>query len=139
MDKLQLTGRNLGQVFNSRSGCLYAIHLCCYKAKRPNLKLKTLPIQLNGFLSLAFMLHDLELHILHECAARVRTILGPNPFKVISYTSPSLLFYISSPFLPTSFLTMTYYAFVPFLCKPTAFLAIRYTWVGCKFWHFKRF
>jgi hypothetical protein len=47
---------NLGRVFNSRSGCMCAMHLCCYEAKRPNLKLKTLPRQLLGSLPLAFML-----------------------------------------------------------------------------------
>jgi hypothetical protein len=40
MDKLQLTGQNLGRLFSSRSGCMCALHLCCYEAKWPNLKLK---------------------------------------------------------------------------------------------------
>jgi hypothetical protein len=39
---------NLGQVFNSRSGCMCAAHLLYPKAKRPNLKLKTRPKQLIG-------------------------------------------------------------------------------------------
>jgi hypothetical protein len=56
MDKLQLTGQNLGRVFNCRSGCMGALHLCCYEAKRPNLKLKTQPKQLLGSLPLAFVL-----------------------------------------------------------------------------------
>jgi hypothetical protein len=54
MDKRQLTGRNLGRVFNSRSGCMRAMSLCCYVAKRHNFKLKTWPNQLLGFLPLAF-------------------------------------------------------------------------------------
>jgi hypothetical protein len=29
--KLQLTGQNLGRVFNSTSGCKCAVHMCCYK------------------------------------------------------------------------------------------------------------
>ncbi len=31
----------LGQIFNSRSGLVRAMHSCCYKSKLPNLKLKT--------------------------------------------------------------------------------------------------
>jgi hypothetical protein len=54
MDKLQLTGRNQGRVFNSRSGCMCALHLCGYKTKWPNLKLKNWPKQLLGSLPLAF-------------------------------------------------------------------------------------
>jgi hypothetical protein len=56
MDKLQLTGRNLGPVFNSRSGCTCAMHLCRYEAKQPILKLKIRPEQLLGSLPLAFVL-----------------------------------------------------------------------------------
>ncbi len=56
MDKLQLTGRNLGRVFNSRSGCINAMHLCCYEAKQPKVKLKTRPKQLLGSLPIAFVL-----------------------------------------------------------------------------------
>jgi hypothetical protein len=56
MDKLQLTGQNLGPVFNSRSGCMCAMHLCCYEAKQPILKLKTRSKQLLGSLPLAFVL-----------------------------------------------------------------------------------
>jgi hypothetical protein len=52
MDKLQLTGRNLGRVFNSRSGCLCAMQLCCFGTKLPNLMLKTWPKQLLGYLPL---------------------------------------------------------------------------------------
>jgi hypothetical protein len=46
MDKLQLTGQNLGLVCNSRSGCLHDVHLHSFIAKLPNLKLKTQPRQL---------------------------------------------------------------------------------------------
>ncbi len=41
MDKLQVTGQNLGRVFNSRSGCMCARLLRCYEAKLPDLKSKT--------------------------------------------------------------------------------------------------
>ncbi len=36
-------GRNLGRVFNFRSGCMYDMHLSCNIPKRPNLVLKTWP------------------------------------------------------------------------------------------------
>jgi hypothetical protein len=41
LDKPQLTGQNLGQVFNSRSGWVQAMQLHCFETKLPNLKLKT--------------------------------------------------------------------------------------------------
>ncbi len=41
LDKLQLTGRYLGRVFNSGSGCVHAMNLCHYEVKQTNLKLKT--------------------------------------------------------------------------------------------------
>jgi hypothetical protein len=47
---------NLGRVFNSRSGCMYVMNLCCYEAKQPNLNLKTQPKQLLGYCPLAFVL-----------------------------------------------------------------------------------
>ncbi len=56
VDKLQLTGQNLGGVFNSRSNCMCAMRLCCFEAKWPSLKLKTRPKQLLGYLPLAFAL-----------------------------------------------------------------------------------
>ncbi len=46
LDKLLLTGQNLGQLFNSRSGPVSIVCLCFYLAKRSNLWLKTLPKQL---------------------------------------------------------------------------------------------
>jgi len=54
--KLQLTGQNLDRVFNSRSGCMCALHLCSNEAKRPHLKLETRLKHLLGSLSLAFVL-----------------------------------------------------------------------------------
>ncbi len=41
-DKFLLKGQNLEQVFNSRSVRTRVMHFCCYEAKLPNLKLKTL-------------------------------------------------------------------------------------------------
>jgi hypothetical protein len=56
MDKLQLTGRNLGRVFNFRNGDVHAVHFSCYSVKLPNLKLKTQPKQLLGSLPLQIAL-----------------------------------------------------------------------------------
>jgi hypothetical protein len=50
LDKLQLTGRNLGRVFIFRSVHLHSAHLWFYRIKLPNLKLKTQPKQLIGSL-----------------------------------------------------------------------------------------
>jgi hypothetical protein len=55
-DRLQLTGRNLGHVFNSRRGSMCAMRLCCCEGKRPNLKLNTRPELLLGSLPLALAL-----------------------------------------------------------------------------------
>jgi hypothetical protein len=56
MGKLQLSGQNLGRVFNSRLGraCMYCA--TAYITKQPNLKLKTWHKQLIGSLLLAFKL-----------------------------------------------------------------------------------
>jgi hypothetical protein len=43
MDKLQLTGRNLGRVFNSRSCRANALQLHFSETEQPNLKLETRP------------------------------------------------------------------------------------------------
>ncbi len=67
MDKLQLTGQNLGRVFNSRMGCMCGVPFCCYEAKQTNLKLKTRPKQLLGSLPLAFALPGLAYLILIAC------------------------------------------------------------------------
>ncbi len=52
MDKLQLTGRNLGRVFNSRIGRAQAIQLHFSKTEEPNLKLNTQPKLILGSLQL---------------------------------------------------------------------------------------
>ncbi len=51
-DKLQLTGQNLGRVFNFRSDRVHAMHLLCHGVKLSNLKLKTRAKQLLGSLPL---------------------------------------------------------------------------------------
>jgi hypothetical protein len=61
MDKLQITGQSLGQVFNFSIGHLYVVHLWCYKVKLPNLKLKTWPKQLLGYLLLDIALPGLSI------------------------------------------------------------------------------
>jgi len=48
MDKLQLTGQNLGQIFNFRFDHLHVEHFLCYQIKLPNLNSKTRPKQLLG-------------------------------------------------------------------------------------------
>jgi len=40
MDKLQLTGQNLGWGFNFRSGHVHALYICCFEVKLHSLKLK---------------------------------------------------------------------------------------------------
>ncbi len=60
-DKLQLTGQNLGGVFNSRSGHVYALQLDFSETEQPNLKLKTRPKQLLGYLQLDIALPGLML------------------------------------------------------------------------------
>jgi hypothetical protein len=52
MDKIQLAGQNLGRVFNSRSGREDDMQLHCFGTKLSNLKLKTLPKQILGYLKL---------------------------------------------------------------------------------------
>ena len=59
MDKLWLTGRALGRVFNFRSGCMETMHLLPSVAIQPNLELKTWPKQLLGSLPLVIVLPEL--------------------------------------------------------------------------------
>jgi hypothetical protein len=56
MDKLKLTRRALGRVFNFRSGCMHNMHLLPSAAIQPNLDLKTRPKQLLGSLPLVITL-----------------------------------------------------------------------------------
>jgi hypothetical protein len=58
MDKIKLTGQNLGRVFNSRLGCACIRNVIVHITKQPNLKLKTWPKQLLGSLPLAFVLPE---------------------------------------------------------------------------------
>jgi hypothetical protein len=64
MDKLWLTGQNLGEVFNPRLGCSCKCRAIAYFTKQTSLKLKTWPKQLLGSLPLAFALPD-KAQILH--------------------------------------------------------------------------
>jgi len=56
MEKLKLTGRNLGRVFKSRFGRVCIGHAIVHITKQPNLKLKTRPKQLLSYLLLAFVI-----------------------------------------------------------------------------------
>jgi hypothetical protein len=38
MDKLQLTGQDLGRIFNYRSDCVHAMQSPCFEMKLTNLK-----------------------------------------------------------------------------------------------------
>ncbi len=58
MDKLKLTGRNLGRVFNYRYGYAYTPCRTFITPKLFSLELKTRPKQLLGSLTLAFVLLD---------------------------------------------------------------------------------
>ncbi len=58
MDKLKLTGQNLGSVFNSKLCRACIGHAIVHITKQPNLKFKTWPKQLLGSLPLAFALPD---------------------------------------------------------------------------------
>ncbi len=62
MDKLNLTGRNLGRVFKFRRGYLHVIPLYYFETKLPNLKLKTWPKQLLGYLPVDIMLPGFSCH-----------------------------------------------------------------------------
>ncbi len=53
MDKLKVTGLNLGHDFNSRLGRACIGRAILHITKQPNLRLKTRPKQLLGFLPLA--------------------------------------------------------------------------------------
>ncbi len=55
MDKLKLTGQNLGRVFHCKIHTC-KVHAIVHITKQPNLKLKTPPKQLLGYLPLAFAL-----------------------------------------------------------------------------------
>jgi hypothetical protein len=56
MEKLQLTGQNLGRVFNFRSGHLHAATFLVLIVKLPNLQLKTRHKQLLGSLMIVIAL-----------------------------------------------------------------------------------
>jgi hypothetical protein len=61
MDKLQLTGQNLGRVFNFRSGRLHDATFLVLSVKLPNLQLKTRPKQLLSSLPLVIVLPGLTI------------------------------------------------------------------------------
>jgi hypothetical protein len=76
MDKLQLTGQNLGRVFNSKTGCMHPMRLYCFEAKLHNLKLKTQPQQLLGYL-----LFDITLPGSDNCQVCQNKLKIPNISK----------------------------------------------------------
>jgi hypothetical protein len=63
MDRLQLTGQNMGRVFYFRYGRVRAVHFLCLGVKLPNLKMKTQPKQVLGSLLLDIALPYLRLGV----------------------------------------------------------------------------
>ncbi len=92
MDKLQITGQNLGRVFNSKSGCMYPMHLCCCEAKLPSLKLKTWPNHLVGYLPLDIALTNSNKSFVVHAQTNQSTKIS---FQKLSYSSSFFL----SPFM----------------------------------------
>jgi hypothetical protein len=74
MDKLQLTGQNLGRVFNFRSGHLHAATFFVLSVKLPDLKAKTRPKQLLGSLLLVIMLPALAYYKIHTFQTNIFTV-----------------------------------------------------------------
>ncbi len=66
MDKLKLTGLNLGQVFNYRYGHASTKISTCTSSKQPNLKLKTRHKPVLCSLLLAFAHYDSTFKMFHE-------------------------------------------------------------------------
>ncbi len=79
MDKLQLAGQNLGWVFNFRSGHLHPAILWCFLVKLPNLRLKTQPKQLLGFLQLDIALPANNTLMLD---AIMQSVMAPNELTI---------------------------------------------------------
>jgi len=59
-DKLKLTGQNLVQILKFRRDCLHVIQSYYLETKLPDLKLKTRPKQLLGYLRVDIALPDLS-------------------------------------------------------------------------------
>jgi len=64
MDKLKLTGQNLGRVFKVRRGLGCLCNGIALTTKQPNLRLKTRRIPLLGFLPIAFVLPSYSWQVL---------------------------------------------------------------------------
>jgi hypothetical protein len=82
MGKLQLTGQNLGRVFNSKTGFMYPMRIYCFEAKLHNLKLKTRPKQLLGYI-----LFDITLPGSDNCH------VGQNKPKFLIFVIKGTLFF----------------------------------------------
>ncbi len=68
LDKVKLTGQNLGRVFNFRRGRACLCHAIAFIQKQPSLKLKTRPLKSLGSVPLAFVFLDLTRG--HACIAQ---------------------------------------------------------------------
>jgi hypothetical protein len=84
MDKLQLTGQNLGRVFNSKTGFMYPMRLYCFEAKLNNLKLKTQPQQLLGYILFDILLPGSD--NCHVCQNKPNILNISNQMHIFFYT-----------------------------------------------------
>jgi hypothetical protein len=79
---MSIAFRDLGLVFNFRSGCVHAMHLYYFETKLPNLKLKTRPKQLLGSLPL-----DIAPPKLYQQATKTESI----PTNSLAYSQTVVL------------------------------------------------
>ncbi len=86
MDKLQLTGRALGRVFNFRSACMHTMHLLPSVAIQPDLELKTRPKQLLGSLLLVIVLLAIYLFVAPQpvCSSFLFSLLPQLVLSILS-------------------------------------------------------
>ena len=84
MDKLQLTGQNLGRVFNFRSGHLHALTILVLSVKLPSLQLKNQPKQLLGSLPLVITLPALadKSGLKNDLSISPDTVVGPSCHQI---------------------------------------------------------
>ncbi len=104
IDKLKLTGRTLGRVFNSRRVCMHAMHLLSSVAIWPNLELKTRPKQLLGSLTLDIVLPGTRISTLRLTSIKKINILKvilkwlcKHNYCFVFALIPTILLLISSP------------------------------------------
>jgi hypothetical protein len=73
MEKIQLTGQNLGRVFSSRIGRKNAVHLCWYEAKLSNYTITNL----DSIIDVCFqvnILYSLSIKVLNSLLFQLKTL-----------------------------------------------------------------